>query len=114
MDRPELFARIDQRTDHMMETGLIDEVRTLFALGYGEDLKPMQSMGYKHAVQHLKGTTSLDEASRRTARDTRHYAKRQWTWFRAENDVEWFFTNESNRIVDRIRKFFESGNPEIT
>ena len=113
MDRTALFDRIDQRTRHMVEIGLIDEVRKLFALGFHENLKPMQSMGYKHAVHHLKGGMDLEEVIRRTARDTRHYAKRQWTWFRAGQDVEWFFNNEYKRIVDRVLQFLDGGKPEI-
>jgi len=113
VDRQVLYERIDERTRRMVEEGLVDEVRHLFDLGYGEDLKPLQSMGYRHAVSHLQGRITLGEVTRMTARDTRHYAKRQGTWFRAESDVVWFFNNESERIAEYAERFLEGGNREI-
>jgi tRNA dimethylallyltransferase len=98
MDRNELCARVDERVGRMIEQGLLDEVRTLFAMGYGPELKPMQSLGYKQMAQFLLKKLEWAEAVSRMKRDTRHYAKRQSTWFRADPEVAW-----RNPSVDRQR-----------
>ena len=110
MDRSTLNERVERRTQAMFEAGLVEEVRQLIAFGYGEDLKPMQSLGYKHVVLYLKGQISLDEAIARTTRDTRRYAKRQGTWFRAETDIEWFSPNDFKKIHDMTRRFLDGGD----
>lgn len=89
IDRGRLFARIDGRVDEMFGRGLLDEVRTLLAKGYGPSLKPMGALGYRHALSHLLWGVSLAEASAAMKRDTRHYAKRQVTWLARERDVAW-------------------------
>jgi tRNA dimethylallyltransferase len=86
--REELYRRIDQRTKAMFEAGLVDEVRQLRAKGHAQAV-PMRSLGYRHAMAYLQGDVDLDEAVRTACRDTRHYAKRQLTWFRAEPWVRW-------------------------
>lgn len=88
--RPILYERIDKRVDCMIKGGLCDEVSQLYARGYTRKLKPLQSLGYRHACQILAGETNLDEAIRLMKRDTRRYAKRQLTWFRSEPGVLWF------------------------
>jgi len=100
MERDQLYAKIDQRTEKMVEDGFADEVRNLLNMGYDETLKPMQSLGYKHMADYLHGVYSLPEVIRLIKRDTRRYAKRQLTWFRADKDVEWF----SPQDIDAIRK----------
>ncbi|MCB9683763.1 MAG: tRNA (adenosine(37)-N6)-dimethylallyltransferase MiaA [Alphaproteobacteria bacterium] len=82
LDRPDLFERIDRRVESMMAAGYLDEVRRLLDDGVGRDLKPMQSLGYRHLCDHLLDGLPLDEAVRRTARDTRHFARKQRTWMR--------------------------------
>lgn len=84
LDRPvpELDARIEARLQRMMERGYLDEVRALLAAGYKCDLKPMRSLGYKHLADHLLDGLPLEEAVRRTARDTRRLARKQRTWAR--------------------------------
>lgn len=89
MDREELYRRIEQRVDLMIEQGLLQEVKGLLAMGYGPELKPMQSLGYKQMVQFIMKRMGWDEAIRQIKRDTRHYAKRQWTWFKADEEVTW-------------------------
>ncbi len=89
MDREHLYRRIEERVDQMLEKGFLREVEGLLDMGYGPELKPMQSLGYKHMVQFLFKELCWDEAVRRMKRDTRQYAKRQWTWFKADREVIW-------------------------
>lgn len=88
-EREELYARIEQRIEEMLAEGLLNEVKTLLENGYDPDLKPMQSIGYKHMVQFCLGSWTWDEAVRFMKRDTRRYAKRQFTWFR-DKGITWF------------------------
>lgn len=104
-NRDELFARIDARATTMIAAGLVEETRALQARGYGEDLKPMQSLGYKHIFSYLKGLCSLEEAQAAMARDTRKYAKRQMTWFRAEKDLIWMSPDNVTGIERNISEF---------
>lgn len=89
LNRPRevLYERIDQRVDQMMEEGLVQEVRKLKDRGYDRSLVSMQGLGYKELVPAIRGDISLDEAVCTLKRDTRHFAKRQLTWFRREKDV---------------------------
>jgi len=89
-DRDALYARIDRRTEAMFAAGLVEETRRILALGYPETSKPFESHGYHQAVGVLRGELSLPEAISDAQRYTRHYAKRQLTWFRREKDVTWF------------------------
>lgn len=101
-DRLDLYARIDQRVFHMIERGLVDEVRGLLEKGYPCTLRPMQSLGYRHMCLYLSGTVSLDEAVRLMQRDTRRYAKRQLTWFKGDPEFRWFHAEETERIASWI------------
>ena len=89
MDRKKLYGLIDRRVDMMMEKGLLDEVTSLRDAGIPRDSTAMQGIGYKQLYGYLEGEYSLDEAVRLIKRDTRHFAKRQLTWFRREKDVRW-------------------------
>lgn len=82
LDHPALDERIDARVGQMVDRGYVDEVRTLLARGYGRTLKPMTSLGYRHLCDHLLDGLPLDEALRRTRRDTRRFARKQRTWMR--------------------------------
>jgi tRNA dimethylallyltransferase len=82
LDRSDLDARIDARVDGMVAQGLVDEVRGLLDRGFGRELKPMRSLGYRHLCDHLLDGLPLEEALRRTARDTRRFARKQRTWMR--------------------------------
>ena len=90
MERSSLYKKIDQRTEKMIRDGLVDEVQGLLSMGYRESLKPMQSLGYKHIIKYIKGSYTLEDALRIIKRDTRHYAKRQMTWFGADKQIAWF------------------------
>jgi tRNA dimethylallyltransferase len=89
INREDLYRRIEERTDQMIERGFLQEVRGLLEMGYGPELKPMQSLGYKQMVQFLSKKIDWTEAVRQIKRDTRHYAKRQWVWFKADPEVCW-------------------------
>lgn len=87
LPRQQLYERINRRVDIMMEEGLVEEVRQLLEQGCSKDLVSMQGLGYKELVPYLEQQCSLEEAVYRIKRDTRHFAKRQMTWFRRERDV---------------------------
>lgn len=89
VERQELYRRIDLRVEKMLEDGLVEEVRSLLAAGYGHELKALRSIGYKEIAACLAGEMTLDEAVTLIKRDTRRYAKRQMTWFGKENDIYW-------------------------
>ncbi|MCR4596658.1 MAG: tRNA (adenosine(37)-N6)-dimethylallyltransferase MiaA [Lachnospiraceae bacterium] len=86
-DRQAVYERIDARVDRMIEAGLEDEVRGLQDMGCKADMTSMQGIGYKQMLMYIDGEISLDEAIRLIKRDSRHYAKRQLTWFRRERDI---------------------------
>ena len=88
-DRARLYERIDRRVDKMMQDGLLEEVRTLRDRGVKPACTSMQGLGYKELYACLEGECSLEEAVRIIKRDTRHFAKRQITWFKREKDVIW-------------------------
>ena len=88
-DRKLLYDRIDKRIDIMLKDGLIDEVKYLKEKGYTKDLVSMQGLGYKEILDYLDGSSTLDEAIYILKRDTRHFAKRQLTWFRREKVTTW-------------------------
>ncbi len=88
--RAELYDLINQRCDQMIEAGLVDEVKGLFAQGYSLDLKPVCSVGYRHMGLFLMGKMSLEQAVFLMKRDTRRLAKRQLTWFRSDREIRWF------------------------
>ena len=89
-DRALLYERIERRVDEMMEQGLLEEVKKLKDRGLTSDLVSMQGLGYKELLEYLNGCCSLEEAVQKLKQNTRHFAKRQITWFRRERDVTWF------------------------
>jgi tRNA dimethylallyltransferase len=108
-DRAELYRRIDRRVEAMLAEGLIDEVRALLDRGYGPDLKPMGAIGYRHMIGFLAGKTDWDETVRLFKRDTRRYAKRQLTWFRAEAGTRWTTPEAAMEIVPALKNFLRGG-----
>lgn len=90
MPREKLYARIDKRVDQMMAAGLLDEVHRLLDAGYSPELLSMQALGYKELVPVLRDHANLAEQVRILKRDTRHFAKRQLTWFRRDKRIHWF------------------------
>jgi len=88
-DREALNPRLDGRCARMFEQGLVDEVRGILALGFAPECKPFESHGYRQAMQLIRGELSARDAVFYAQRNTRHYAKRQITWFRREREIEW-------------------------
>ena len=103
-DRKALFSRIDSRVDRMLEDGLLDEVRHLHEQGIRRDSTAAQAIGYKELFEFLDGKCSLPEAVERIKTDSRHYAKRQLTWFRREKNAIWIDVDKGDPIDD-IRKY---------
>lgn len=101
-DRKRLYERIDRRVDGMIEAGLVDEVKRLKAMGCTKDMVSMQGLGYKEILDYLQENLSLDEAVEIIKRDTRHFAKRQITWFKRERDVRWLNLEEFGRDRDKV------------
>ncbi len=101
-DRKRLYERIDDRVDQMLKEGLVDEVAALRDMGCTRDMVAMQGLGYKEIFAFLEGELSLDEAVYRLKRDTRHFAKRQITWFKREKEVIWINKDEYGYDEDRI------------
>ena len=93
-ERTKLYERIDRRVDQMLSEGLTDEVRSLREMGCTGDMVSMQGLGYKEILSYLNGEISLDEAVYLLKRDTRHFAKRQITWFKREREVIWINKDE--------------------
>ncbi len=89
MDREALYGRIEKRVDIMMDNGLIEEVRGLMEEGLDDSFISMQGIGYKEVYEYLKGNCSLESAVHNIKQNTRHFAKRQLTWFRREKEVVW-------------------------
>ncbi len=89
-DRDLLYRRIDLRLQRMFDEGLVDEVRRILALGVPSNAKPFESLGYKEALAYVEGRMSLADAIASAQLETRHYAKRQLTWFRREAGMMWF------------------------
>ena len=94
MDRAALYQRIDLRVDQMMEQGLLAEVKRLRDEGVTSDMVSMQGLGYRQIFDYLEGVATLEEAVDRIKRETRHFAKRQLTWFRREPDARWINVSE--------------------
>jgi tRNA dimethylallyltransferase len=87
--RSALYERLDQRCTRMFEGGLVDEVRRILLLGFSPSVRPLESHGYKQALQFLRRELTLEAALEQAQRNTRRYAKRQWTWFRREAEMQW-------------------------
>ena len=109
MDRKKLYERIDKRVDLMFDMGLVEEVKALMAKGYDKSLVSMQGIGYKEVIDYLSGKTSLEECIDIIKRDTRHFAKRQLTWFKREKVVTYIdkdeFDEEDKCLKEMLRVY---------
>lgn len=108
-DRQVLYQRIRKRIREQLQAGLVEEVRALLARGVDPSVPAMQGLGYKELVPYVQGRASLEEAVRDLERNTRRYAKRQWTWFRADPRIRWVDVDElppeevAERVLDVLR-----------
>ena len=109
-DRDILYDRINQRVDSMMEQGLLFEVKKLVEEGYTKNLVSMQGLGYKEFFDYFDGRMTLEETVEKIKRDTRHFAKRQLTWFRREKEVIWLNKKEyeqEKELLDSVLNIIE-------
>ena len=104
-DRDILYDRINRRVDLMLASGLLEEVKWLLDQGYPSTLKAMRSIGYRHMADYLEGRTPWDETVRLFKRDTRRYAKRQLTWFKADPEVLWVQPGQIDIMRNKIESF---------
>lgn len=110
MDRQKLYERIDMRVDIMMENGLENEVRKLIDMGYSPELVSMQGLGYKEFIPYFNGEISLEKAVDDIKKYTRHFAKRQLTWFRRQTEGIWIDMTDGDKekalsqIINEIEK----------
>lgn len=113
-DRKLLYERIEKRIDIMLEKGLIDEVKALQAEGLNRNFVSMQGLGYKEILAYLEGEISLEEAVYILKRDTRHFAKRQITWFKREKDVKWLdkseFGHNDDAVFEEMMRYLKEKN----
>ncbi len=104
-DRAKLYERIEQRVDIMLESGLVKEVEGLLAMGCNKSGTSMQGLGYKEIIDYVQGEIDLDRAVYLIKRDTRHFAKRQITWFKREKDVVWVQKDKLGQDENAIFSF---------
>jgi tRNA dimethylallyltransferase len=103
--RKNLYERINQRVLDMVAQGLLAEVNNLLAMGYDKTLKSMQSIGYRHMINFIENKWRWEETLEFLARDTRHYAKRQYTWFNSDPEITWYDVNETDKILRAVEIF---------
>lgn len=116
MDRGRLYERIEQRVDAMLDAGLLQEVRQLQKMGYNRDLNALQTVGYQEAFAYLTGDLSYEYMVSRIKQKTRNYAKRQMTWFRKDERIQWFDVGEfadRGKLVAAIEKVYLSGETPL-
>ncbi|MFO7525992.1 MAG: tRNA (adenosine(37)-N6)-dimethylallyltransferase MiaA [Ignavibacteriaceae bacterium] len=107
--RDQLYKRIEERVDRMIERGLVDEVKLLLEKGYSKELNALNTVGYKEIISYLENEISLDRAIELIKRNTRRYSKRQITWFKADKRINWIriesesdFSKASNYITQKV------------
>lgn len=112
MERKQLYDRINQRVDLMLEKGLLDEVKSLYDRGFKET-QAMRAIGYKEFIPYLERKQSLDEVVEQLKQNSRRYAKRQYTWFRNKLEIDWYAVTPDNKaqkfkmIFDKLAGIFE-------
>ena len=103
--RENLYDRINERCRKMINDGLEQEVHALMAKGYGKELKSLNAIGYRHMINYMEGVWSSEETCEILARDTRRYAKRQYTWFNKMPDIEWYESTALPQILERVNQW---------
>ncbi|MFR7872623.1 tRNA (adenosine(37)-N6)-dimethylallyltransferase MiaA [Peptoniphilus sp. HMSC062D09] len=107
MDRAKLYQKINQRVDKMIDLGLIDEVKNLLDEGLDKNSQSLKAIGYKEVISYLDGEIDFDEMVGLIKKNSRHYAKRQLTWFRRDKRIKWF-DRESDAILSDIKNYIDS------
>jgi tRNA dimethylallyltransferase len=105
LEKEELYRRIERRVDRMFAQGIVKEVAALLESGVKETAPPFRALGYKHVLSHLEGEITLEDAIDFTKKDTRHYAKRQMTWFKKMEGIHWVSPHDFSSITDIIKNF---------
>jgi tRNA dimethylallyltransferase len=111
--RNKLYVTIENRVDQMIEKGLINEVKGLLKMGVKEDAVSMQGLGYKEIIPYLRKERSLERAVDVLKQETRHFAKRQFTWFKAEPRIRWFDTGAFKTREGAVHSFIDSAEREL-
>ncbi|MEO1814225.1 MAG: tRNA (adenosine(37)-N6)-dimethylallyltransferase MiaA [Acetobacterium sp.] len=112
-DRETLYDRINRRVDLMIEEGLIDETKMLVERGYDWSLTALKAIGYKELKPYLEGTSSMAEAVTILKRDSRHYAKRQMTWFRKDERIQWLKMSETRDLETQVEECLSLILPQL-
>ena len=109
MDRAVLYERINQRVDEMMENGLLEEVKSIYSQNFDRSLPAMQALGYKQLFQYFDGLVDLDTAVDNIKKETRHFAKRQTTWFKRDERIHWirFDGRNTKELFDIAAEYYE-------
>ena len=107
MDRAKLYEKINQRVDKMIDLGLVDEVKNLLDEGLDKNSQSLKAIGYKEVISYLDGEIDFDEMVGLIKKNSRHYAKRQLTWFRRDKRIKWF-DRESDAILSDIKNYIDS------
>lgn len=106
-NREILYKNINNRVDEMIERGLVAEVEKILASGYSKHLNSLNTVGYKEIIEFLEGNTSLDTAVELIKQNTRHYAKRQLTWFKKDERIEWFDINSFDKLEKVVQDIIQ-------
>ncbi len=101
-ERGKLYRKIEERVDKMIRDGLIDEVRSILEMGYSKDLNSLQTVGYREVFPLLDGQVTLQETTNAIKRNSRRYAKRQFTWFRADSRTKWVEKRQKESIIEEV------------
>lgn len=112
MDREVLYQRINKRVDIMVENGLVEEVKAILDKGYDRNLVSLQAIGYKEIIDYLEGKTTKEDAIEILKTNTRRFAKRQFTWFKADSNIKWFDLtnlNEIDKVINNIYNYILGG-----
>lgn len=107
MERKLLYERINKRVDEMLSAGLLEEVKTLMDKGYKKNLVSMRGIGYKEIIDHLEGIIGYEDAAAILKRNTRRFAKRQYTWFLKDRNVKWFSMDNLEEIDNTIKDILD-------
>jgi len=109
-ERKILYENIDNRVDEMIQNGFVQEVENILTKGYDKNLNSLNTVGYKEIIEYFEGEISFDRSVELIKRNTRHYAKRQMTWFRKDNRIQWFDINDLSELDQIAEKIIQSLN----